>query len=81
MMYGTPIDQSINGRTKLMVDHISRAADRSKRLPTDLSTKTHRTHIFMNKTTKRLLRPLISRPDNMVPPVDLKNLVGSTVHF
>ena len=63
-----------------MVDHISRTADSSTRLPTDLSTKTHRTHIFMNKTTKRLLRPLISRPENMVPPVDLSKVVGYTVH-
>ena len=63
-----------------MVDHISRAADRSMRLPTDLSTKTHRTHIFMNKTTKRILRTLMSRPDNMVPPVDIRKVVGSTVH-
>ena len=63
-----------------MVDPIRRTAYSSTGLPTDLSTKTHRTHIFMNKTTKQLLRPLMSRPDNMVPPVDLRKVVGSTVH-
>ena len=63
-----------------MVDHISRTADSSTRLPTYLSTKAHRTHIFMNKITKRLLHPLMSDLDNMVPPVDLRKVVGFTVH-
>ena len=63
-----------------MEGKISRTADRSTHLPTDLSTETQRSHIFIDTTTKRLLRPLTSRLVNMVIPVDLRKVVGSTVH-
>ena len=63
-----------------MVGHISRTADSSTHFPTGLSTKTHRTHIFIDKKMKQLLRPLMSRHANMFPPVDISKVVGSTVH-
>ena len=74
------IDRYINVRTKCVEGHISRTANSSTYLLTDISTETWRTHWFIDTTMKWLLRPLTSRLVNMVPPVDQRKVAGSTVY-
>ena len=61
-------------------EHISRISDISTYFPTDLSTETWRTHLFIDTRPELILRPLTSHLFIMVPPVDQRRVLGSTVH-
>ena len=63
-----------------MDGHISKIVEISAHLPTDLLTDTLRKYIFIDTTTKWLFRPLTTRTVRMAPPVDLRKVVGYTVH-